>query len=67
MDHKPIFVVSDSTGETAERVVRAALLQFPDHRVRVRLFTRVRDEGGVREVMDKAAEQGRHTHMTSSM
>ena len=58
MDHKPIFVVSDSTGETAERVVRAALLQFPDHRVRVRLFTRVRDEGGVREVMDKAAEQG---------
>lgn len=58
MDHKPIFVVSDSTGETAERVVRAALLQFPDHRVRVRLFTRVRDEEAVAEVLAKAKAQG---------
>jgi len=56
-DHKPIFVVSDSTGETAERVVRAALLQFPDHRVRVRLFTRVRDEPAVADVVEKAREQ----------
>lgn len=53
---KLIFVVSDSTGETAERVVRASLLQFPDHRVRVRLFTRIRSEGAVREVLAKAAE-----------
>ena len=58
MDHRPIFVVSDSTGETAERVVRAALLQFPDHRVRVRLFTRVRDARAVEEVVDKAADLG---------
>lgn len=57
-DHKPIFVVSDSTGETAERVVRAALLQFPQHRVRVRLFTRVRDRDGVADVLRKAGEQG---------
>lgn len=57
-EDKPIFVVSDSTGETAERVVRAALLQFPEHRVRVRLFTRVRDEQAVSEVLEKAAEQG---------
>ncbi|MCA9581154.1 MAG: kinase/pyrophosphorylase [Myxococcales bacterium] len=55
---KTIFVVSDSTGETAERVVRASLLQFPDHRVRVRLFTRVRDEEGVRDCLTKAADQG---------
>ena len=51
---RPIYVVSDSTGETAERVVRAALLQFPDQRVRVRLFTRVRDESSVRDVLAKA-------------
>jgi hypothetical protein len=57
MDHKHIFVVSDSTGETAERVVRAALLQFPDHRVRVRLFTRVRDAEAAAEVVHRAAEQ----------
>ena len=53
---RPIYVVSDSTGETAERVVRAALLQFPDQRVRVRLFTRVRDESSVRDVLAKAKE-----------
>jgi regulator of PEP synthase PpsR (kinase-PPPase family) len=53
-----IFVVSDSTGETAERVVRAALLQFPHHRVRLRLFTRVRDEAAAREVLKKAGEAG---------
>ena len=56
MDSPTIFVVSDSTGETAERVVRAALLQFPDRRVRIRLFTRVRDEAAVDEVMKKAVE-----------
>ncbi len=58
MQDKPIFVVSDSTGETAERVVRAALLQFPKHRVRVRLFTRVRDRDAVGEVLEKAREHG---------
>ncbi len=58
MEHNPIFVVSDSTGETAERVVRAALLQYPEHRVRVRLFTRVRDEEAVRDVIDKANDAG---------
>ncbi len=57
MEHTPIFVVSDSTGETAERVVRAALLQFPDQRVRVRLFTRVRDQDAVADVLIKAKEQ----------
>jgi regulator of PEP synthase PpsR (kinase-PPPase family) len=53
-----IFVVSDSTGETAERVVRAALLQFPDHHAKVRLFTRVRDRERAGQVLEKAAEQG---------
>jgi regulator of PEP synthase PpsR (kinase-PPPase family) len=53
-----IFVVSDSTGETAERVVRASLLQFPHHRVRVRLFTRVRDQAAIEDVLRKASEAG---------
>lgn len=56
MTRRPIYVVSDSTGETAERVVRAALLQFPDQRVRVRLFTRVRDQSSVRDVLAKAKD-----------
>ena len=54
MSEKSIFVVSDSTGETAERVVRAALVQFPSHRVRVRLFTRVRDREAVADVVKRA-------------
>ncbi|MFK7985725.1 MAG: pyruvate, water dikinase regulatory protein [Sandaracinaceae bacterium] len=58
MERPTIFVVSDSTGETAERVVRAALLQFPEHRVRIRLFTRVRDPEAVAEVLKKAGETG---------
>lgn len=58
MQHNPIYVVSDSTGETAERVVRAALLQYPEHRVRVRLFTRVRDEESVRDVIERAKGAG---------
>ncbi len=58
MDRPTIFVVSDSTGETAERVVRAALLQFPEQRVRIRLFTRVRDADAVREVLEKASQSG---------
>lgn len=56
MNAKSIFVVSDSTGETAERVVRASLLQFPEHRVRVRLFTRIRSEAAVDDVVERAAQ-----------
>lgn len=33
---KPILILSDGTGETAERVVRAGLRQFEDHVVHVR-------------------------------
>ena len=50
--------MSDSTGETAERVVRAALLQYPDQKAKVRIFTRVRDEQSVRDCLTKAAEAG---------
>mgnify|MGYP001572252076 CR=1 FL=1 len=56
MERPTIFVVSDSTGETAERVVRAALLQFPQQRVRMRLFTRVRDPEAVKDVLEKARQ-----------
>ncbi len=57
MTSKLIYVVSDSTGATAERVVRAALLQFPDKRVKVRLASRIRDQNSVEEVIKRAREQ----------
>src|SRR5262249_14426886 len=57
MAKRSIFVLSDSTGETGERVVRAALLQFPKHEVRIRLVTRIRGREAVSEAIAKAHEQ----------
>ena len=38
---KPIFVVSDGTGDTAEKVVRAALHQFKGYLVHMQVFPNV--------------------------
>jgi len=57
MDAKVIYVVSDSTGETAERVTRATLLQFPDHRVRLKIERRVRDRRALTAILENAAAQ----------
>ena len=57
MDAKVIYVVSDSTGETAERVTRATLLQFPDHTVRLKLERRVRDRRALTAILEGAATQ----------
>jgi regulator of PEP synthase PpsR (kinase-PPPase family) len=58
MDAKVIYVVSDSTGETAERVTRATLLQFPNHKVRLKLERRVRDRRGLTTILETASAQG---------
>lgn len=52
-----IDVVSDSTGETAEKVVRAALLQFPQAGAVIRLHTRVRTKEIVRPILERAAKE----------
>ncbi len=52
-----IDVVSDSTGETAERVVRAALLQFPQAGAVIRLHTRVRTKETVLPILERAARE----------
>ena len=49
-----IFVISDATGETAEKVVRAALLQFTDVPVQLRMYTRVRLEAEMRSIINRA-------------
>jgi [pyruvate, phosphate dikinase]-phosphate phosphotransferase / [pyruvate, phosphate dikinase] kinase len=56
---KPKFidVLSDSTGETAEKVVRAALLQYPQAGVQIRLHTRVRTPEVARPVLERAARE----------
>jgi regulator of PEP synthase PpsR (kinase-PPPase family) len=53
-----IDIVSDSTGETAEKVVRASLLQFPGAPVQIRLHTRVRTREGVQAVIQQSAADG---------
>ena len=53
-----IDVISDSTGETAEKVVRAALLQFPQPGIAIRLHTRVRSGESVMPILERASREG---------
>ncbi len=52
-----IDVLSDSTGETAEKVVRAALLQFPQAGMQIRLQTRIRSRDEALRVLERAARE----------
>ena len=58
MSVQKIFVVSDATAETAERTVRAALVQFRGAETQLRVFSLVRDETRIAEIAQLAAEQG---------
>src|SRR5204863_7600110 len=52
---KTVMIISDATGETAERMVRAATLQFSEA-VQIRLYSRVRLESELEQILEKAAE-----------
>ena len=52
---KTVMIISDATGETAERMVRAATLQFSEA-VQIRLFSRVRLETELEQILEKASE-----------
>ena len=54
---RQIFILSDATGETAEKVVRAALLQFHATPAQIRVFPRVRFEQEVRQIVAQAKER----------
>jgi regulator of PEP synthase PpsR (kinase-PPPase family) len=56
VEPRPIFVLSDATGETAEKVVRAALLQFSNVPVNLRMYTRVRLEAEMRSIIHRAKQ-----------
>lgn len=51
-----LFIVSDSVGETAELVVRAALSQFNFNDYEIRRFSFVADQDQVLEMMEEADE-----------
>lgn len=52
-----VFIISDATGDTAERVVRAGLVQFPDAPVTVVRRRNVRTPEQIRAVVREAAAQ----------
>jgi regulator of PEP synthase PpsR (kinase-PPPase family) len=58
LENRRIDILSDSTGETAEKVVRAAMLQFPQSGVQIRLHTRLRVPETVRPILEAAASDG---------
>jgi regulator of PEP synthase PpsR (kinase-PPPase family) len=58
LDNRRIEILSDSTGETAEKVVRAAMLQFPHSGAFIRMHTRVRTREAVRPILESAAKDG---------
>jgi len=53
-----IFVVSDGRGETCERLVKAALVQFEGQRYKIARKAEVRTAAQVRRVVEAAAEAG---------
>ncbi len=54
----PVFVISDGTGETAEKVVRAALRQFRGHVVHVQTYSRVTSLPQLRKLLRRAHRSG---------
>jgi regulator of PEP synthase PpsR (kinase-PPPase family) len=52
---RTVVVISDATGDTAERVVRAALLQF-NVPCNVRVYSQVRLESEVEKIVERAAD-----------
>ncbi|MGD0679718.1 MAG: pyruvate, water dikinase regulatory protein [Polyangiaceae bacterium] len=58
MENRRIDILSDSTGGTAEKVVRAAMLQFPHSGAHLRHHARVRTKEAVRQILENAATDG---------
>ncbi len=58
LETRRIEILSYSTGETAEKVVRAAMLQYPHAGAQIRLHTRVRTKEAARPVLEAAAKDG---------
>ncbi|MDH4101212.1 MAG: kinase/pyrophosphorylase [Nitrospirota bacterium] len=52
-----LYIISDGTGETAERVVRAALLQFRHRNVALKRIPNIRTEEQMAQVLGEAAEK----------
>ena len=57
-EHLPgVFIVSDSIGETAEMVVRAAASQFNSGNMEIRRIPNISDQSILDEIVNQAAEK----------
>ena len=54
---KDIYLFSDATGETVERIVRAALFQFRDQDIRLHRFNKLLSREDVIRSLDEASRQ----------
>jgi len=54
-ERRAIYVLSDSTGETGAKIVRAAALQFRHERVRLRILSNMRDPRKIADAVNRAA------------
>ncbi|BCA78493.1 pyruvate, water dikinase regulatory protein [Desulfuromonas sp. AOP6] len=52
-----VYLLSDATGETAEKIVMAGLTQFRDKEVKVNRISNVRTKSQVYEALDQALKQ----------
>jgi len=55
---KVLYVLSDATAETAERVLRAALIQFRESRPQIRIFSLLRKDEQIEDALKQAAVDG---------
>ncbi len=49
---KELYLLSDATGETVDRVVRAVLSQFKEVEIHVNRFSRIREEAEIVDIID---------------
>jgi len=56
-DSQFVYLLSDATGETAEKMVNAALTQYRDRSARLRRISNVRNKSQVYQALDEALEQ----------
>jgi hypothetical protein len=54
---RKVFIVSDATGDTAEKVVAAGLKQFEANGVSVEIYPRVRSEREIEDLIERAADE----------
>lgn len=65
-----VYIISDSVGETANKLIQAALAQFPDLEVDVSRYPFVRGEDTLISILEKAKEENAmilHTLITNGL